>query len=210
MNASSETSGQVMFAPRQALDLSAPPGLWRVVHGVFTIQHAMGGDAVEVLAVPGDLIGVEQLGVSVTTASCSAVTAACLAPVDWHEMPQRLALLQAAYDQSQRQCLNLKKLRTGAMPERLRHLLVLLGRHASDAADTADLELPTLRQMAELTDSTAESVCRVLSRLKGQDMLYLVGPGQTRMQLDVLRKAEGKAIVPVWPRARQAALVAAR
>lgn len=210
MDASSETPGQVMFAPRQALDLSAPPGLWRVVHGVFTVQHVLGADAVEVLAVPGDLIGVERLGVSVTTAACAAVTAACLAPVDWHETPQRLALLQEAYDQSQRQCLNLKQLRTGAMPERLRHLLVLLGRHASDAADTADLELPTLRQMAELTDSTAESVCRVLSRLKGQDMLYLVGPGQTRMQLDALRKAEVKAIVPVWPRARQAALAAAR
>jgi hypothetical protein len=210
MNASSKEAGQALFAPRQALDLSAAPGLWRVVHGVFTVQHLVGEETVEVLAVPGDLIGVERLGVSVTTASCSAVTAACLEPVGWDALPQRLALLQEAYDQSQRQCLNLKRLRTGAMPERLRHLLVLLGRHASEAADTADLELPTLRQMAELTDSTAESVCRVLSRLKGQDMLYLVGPGQTRMQLDVLRKAEVKAIIPVWPRARQAALAAAR
>jgi CRP-like cAMP-binding protein len=210
MNAPSKEAGQMTFAPRQALDLSAAPGLWRVVHGVFTVQHRVGEDAVEVLAVPGDLIGVERLGVTVTTTSCSAVTAACLAPIEWDTLPQRLALLREAYDQSQRQCLSLKRLRTGAMPERLRHLLVLLGRHASEAADTADLELPTLRQMAELTDSTAESVCRVLSRLKDQDVLHLVGPGQTRMQLDVLRSAEVKTIVPVWPRYRQPPLAAAR
>ncbi len=195
MQTSRPLDGGVVFLARQPLNFSVPPGVWRIAQGAFSISQQHGDSVSSVLAMPGDLVGIERLGVSSMTLSCKAITNGRLVPVIVNDACAEAQLLRAAYDQSRAQSVRELQLRTGPMPERLRHLLLLLGDLAGEEEGVAELQLPTLRQMAELTDSTAESVCRVLTRLKGQSVLQASSAGRLRMKLCELRESGGS---PLW------------
>lgn len=208
MNESTVARAPIEFEPGASLDLGELPGAWRLRRGVLSLasESAHLGARVHTLALPGDLIGVENLGGSWSRSTGVSITAATLEPVLADQPEQRVSLLCEAYEQARRQCLDLLRLRSGAVTERIRHLLMLLGDHGGDGSATADLELPTLRHLAALTDSAPESVCRVLSRLRDMRVLACVAPRRTRMSLQALRELQVPEGMTASSRARTASL----
>ena len=58
------------------------------------------------------------------------------------------------------------RLRTGPIVQRLAYLLTVLGRQADGRVlEVPRKELPTLKEMARVVDSTFETVCRELNTL---------------------------------------------
>lgn len=145
-------------------------GVWRVRRGVVRLDSGSGATRLPVqLALPGDLIGVEALCEQPYQCSAEALTDCELEPVD---LGGREGLLREVLLQQQRRSLDMATLRAGSVLQRLSHLLRLLGlpwqgAHsvAGSQADAVRQALPTLREVAELVDARAETVCRTLAQL---------------------------------------------
>ena len=149
--------------------------LWRLTQGLVRLdRHQGGGQQAVQLALPGDLIGVEALCGRPYQFSAVAFTPCRLARVSVEgRSTVREPLLQQALLQHQTRCLDMAALRTGTVPQRIAHLLRLLGfdrqpTAASDCDDCARLirqSLPTLREVAHMVDAKTETVCRALAQL---------------------------------------------
>lgn len=179
----------VDLAPGQRLAPAQLGRLWRVQRGVVALTLAGGGALLpsplphalpHALALPGDLVGVECLTPGAAPPAVEAMTRATLVPVLRPEAGDparaaraaeaRAALLAEAYAQARRQAFELQPLRSGAAGERVRALLVLLGaweRRDNDALP----EVPMLRHVAGLIDSSPETVCRILGRMRALRLL---------------------------------------
>ena len=175
--------------PLQPLRVSAgqPPifqagqtgAVWRVRHGVVRLDRTSGPLSLPVqLALQGDLIGIEALCDQPYQLSAEAFTDCELEPVDLDCAGEtdgaalRDALLRQVLLQQQLRSHDMVTLRTGSVMHRLAHLLCLLGLPwqgtltvTSSQADAIRRSLPTLREVAELVDAKAETVCRVLGQL---------------------------------------------
>ena len=76
------------------------------------------------------------------------------------------ATLAEALLQQQRQSFDMALLRSGTAPVRLGHLLRLLAQAFGVQREALDRKaLPALKDMAQIIDSTPETVCRELNRL---------------------------------------------
>lgn len=149
-------------------DLAGPHGHgWRIVTGVLRLDPPNDSRPV-VLAQPGDLVGVDAaLGLpreGQLRALVSCRLAPLPAPADTDERQQRLTTLLL---QQWRQTLDMARLRSGGVPERVKQLLLLLER----AHPQGELHLPRLRDMAATVDSTPESVSRVIANLRRLNLL---------------------------------------
>lgn len=150
--------------------------LWRVISGEVRIDRVDGPvRQLMQLALPGDLIGIESLCDQAYQYSATALTPARLAPVRVTGPADHERWLRQALMQQHMRCQDMAALRTGQVPQRLAHLLQLLG-HAWQQAQGEDLEsralsdrireaLPALREVADVVDAKHETVCRVLARL---------------------------------------------
>lgn len=148
--------------------------LWRVSEGLIRLDRPSGTAVQAVqLALPGDLIGVEALCGQPYRLSAVAFTASRLVRVTVDDRRvAREPLLQQALLQQQTRCLDMAALRTGTVPQRIAHLLRLLGfdrqpeqGDCSDCARTIRQALPTLREVAQMVDAKTETVCRALAQL---------------------------------------------
>jgi CRP-like cAMP-binding protein len=148
--------------------------VWRVRQGVVRLNRPAGAGRLPVqLALPGDLIGIEALCDQPYQFCAEAFTDCELEPVPLGTAAEgdtlRQALLREVLLQQQSRSQDMATLRTGNVIERLAHLLRLLGLPwqgvASGQADAIRQALPTLREVAELVDAKAETVCRALAQL---------------------------------------------
>ncbi|MGM9425643.1 cyclic nucleotide-binding domain-containing protein [Hydrogenophaga sp. MI9] len=148
--------------------------LWRVSRGLVRLDrhHGTATQAVQ-LALPGDLIGVEALCGQPYRLSAVAFTPSRLERVslDGHR-DAREPLLQQALLQHQTRCQDMAALRTGTVPQRIAHLLRLLGfdrqppqGDCDDCARFIRQSLPTLREVAQMVDAQTETVCRAMAQL---------------------------------------------
>jgi len=161
-------------ASEEAVFLAGEAGpVWRVVEGLVRLDRDNGPIRQPVqLAVPGDLVGVESLCGRRYQFSATAFTACRLEPVRLATDAAREPLLQQALMQHQDRCQDMAALRTGAVPQRITHLLRLMGLEwpTRDPARGGDADairqaLPTLREVALMVDAQTETVCRALAQL---------------------------------------------
>ena len=156
--------------PGDALEAPLREALLRVRRGVIGVTHrdSLDRGGLHYLVLPGDLVGAELLADEPMPLRVFAVTTTELDTATWSTEPEHRELLAQAYAQSRRQGRELARLRTGSLTDRVRQLLLLLGGAASS---TADVELPTLRQLAHIVDASPEAICRVLGSLRHLDVL---------------------------------------
>ena len=147
-----------------------------VVDGAVRIDHPASDDSTVLLALPGDLLGLEQLQGRPQSTFGRAIVETIIAPLG--PMPDALwrELLVNRLIVRQEHAAQLGRLRHGPAPERVRALLLLLAGRAtygpfkSNAPlpqhDLMGCELPRLSDMAALTDTAPETVSRVISSMR--------------------------------------------
>jgi CRP-like cAMP-binding protein len=141
--------------------------VWRVRQGAFRLERPAGdGQTVVHLALAGDLIGVEALCAEPYACTVTALVDSVATPEPMVGEAALMATLAAAVLQHQRQSLDMALMRSGTAPVRLGHLLHLLARAFGVPAGGLERKaLPALKDMAQIIDSTHETVCRELPRL---------------------------------------------
>ncbi len=170
------------------LDDTDTQPLWRVRRGLMAISARDDGEGerTHVLAVPGDLLGVAALAGEAVALRARALTAVAGEPLACADRPLQPDLLRQAYAQSRRQGREILRLRTGMVADRVRQMLLLLGEHAG--TDDAEVELPSLRRLAELLDASPEAICRVLGRMRQLDVLVTHRPRAARLSTRALNE----------------------
>ena len=141
--------------------------VWRVLSGVIRLERpTRDGHVLVQLALPGDLIGVETLCAQVQACTATALLNARVEEVSFAgELSQYTTVVKGLLQQ-QRQAMDMVRLRTGSIQQRLAHLLALLGQGADGRVQSLQRdELPTLRELAQIVDSANETVCRELNVL---------------------------------------------
>lgn len=141
--------------------------VWRVLSGVLRLERpGQDGQMLVQLALPGDLIGVEALCAQAHAYSASALVHAEVEPVIIHGELGHYATMAKAFLQQQRQTLDMMRLRSGPIQQRVAYLLTVLGKDKEGRLRPVQRdELPTLREMAQIVDSALETVCRELNVL---------------------------------------------
>lgn len=185
---------------------------WRLARGALRVDRHGHAGPPSGLLLPGDLLPLGLAPGWATQHRLQALVATRLVPAT-EPMPHLLA--QALAQQWQRQQ-DMTALRTGAVPERIKHLMLRLAEaHGLDAGSANQaLRLPRVRDIADLVDTTPESVSRTMSALKRLDLLAERCGTRTRFDADRLQASalpQGltRSVPATGPRARRAALAAA-
>jgi len=141
--------------------------VWRVLSGVLRLERAStDGQMLVQLALPGDLVGVEALCAQPHAYSATALTDCRVEMVEVSGELSHYATMAKGFLQQQRQTLDMMRLRSGSIQQRLAYLLTVLGKDIDGRArPVLREELPTLREMAQIVDSALETVCRELNVL---------------------------------------------
>lgn len=129
--------------------------VWHVTQGVFKLERqGQDGQILVQLAQAGDLIGVESLCAEPYAFTAVALVAAQAQPLAAGQDLDHYTTMKQGFMQQQRQTCEMHRLRTGSIVQRLAYLLTVQRK-----------ELPTLKEMARVVDSTFETVCRELNTL---------------------------------------------
>jgi CRP-like cAMP-binding protein len=154
---------------------------WRVVSGTVRLDALEGEGAAPAfagLAIAGDIVGAETLLLGRCTFRATALTAAVLEP--WPgAAPLQGAPLLRALTQADRRAATVAALRAGQATERVGRLIRLLLPPDCAGAFTR-IQLPSLREMADITAMTFETVSRALTELRRQGMLEPEGERRGR------------------------------
>jgi CRP-like cAMP-binding protein len=173
MNSDSQAHQTVQLNRGETLPESAPGCVWRLVSGALRLHnaHRDNSEALVSLALPGDLIGVERLAGSPLPMLGLAILPARLTEVkvDDGELPE---VVKSAYMCALRRSADMVALRGGSVPNRVRHLLLLIAENQRADTGTAGITLPSLRDIADIINATRETVSRVLGGLKKLDLLH--------------------------------------
>ncbi len=145
-----------------ALWSAGKPGVaWRLEQGIVCLFFPDATGAVEpaerlaMLALPGDLVGVEAQFFGHYAFDAVALTPVVLSA--WAQSPQAISSGEIYWRQAQR-AHDVARLRSGRAEQRLRRLLELLHAHAPEAP------WPRRRDIAAVTGLTIETVSRLLSQ----------------------------------------------
>ena len=180
------------LAARETLQLQDPRQMWRVQSGALRIDS---GAADEVrrfmrLALPGDVIGVEQWVGTLDTLGFRALTPVVLCPVQASGVAVMEILMETVVVAHQR-CREVVTLRTGPVSQRVKCLLLMFADSVNpDAKSTAECALPNLSDMADILDAAPETVSRVFSSMRQLDYLQDRKPHRARFSSLALRAQE--------------------
>lgn len=152
----------VRIAHGDAVFVAGLPGqCWRIHQGAVRLSRQIAeGEQFAGLALAGDLIGVEALLGQPSTFSAHALSDVTLAPCVELGSPALLAALTA----SEQRAAEALALCRGSADERINRLVRLLAQPGT--AERARMQMPSLREMADITNLTQETVSRVVSRLR--------------------------------------------
>lgn len=153
------------------------PGVaWRVISGSVRLDRVgPEGTMFASLAVPGDVIGAETLMFGSYAFEARALADCELALwSDGNARPagESLVRMLAA---TERRAADVIALRCGQAAQRVRRLMLMLTRGDTGSAPTSRIALPSLRDMADITDLTAETVSRAISGLRKEGVLNREG-----------------------------------
>lgn len=152
---------------------------WRVIEGSVRLDRP-GPDGLMFasLAVAGDVIGAETLLFGQYEFVARALSDGAVAPWADQVARPRESLLQVLA-LGERRAADVIALRAGQAAERVRRLMLLLTRQQRAAADAVEastrMAMPSLRDMADITGLTAETVSRVLSGMRRDGVLSREG-----------------------------------
>ncbi len=180
---------------REGLAASDLTHLWRVQSGALRIDSAPSGEASRFmrLALPGDVIGVEQWVGSDDALSVRALTEVALTPVQ-AEGAEMMALLMETVVVAHQRCREVVSLRTGPVSQRVKTLLLMFADSVNpQAKTTAECALPNLSDMADILDAAPETVSRVFSSMRRLDYLQDRKPHRARFNSLALR---AQALMP--------------
>ncbi|HMS26234.1 MAG TPA: cyclic nucleotide-binding domain-containing protein [Burkholderiaceae bacterium] len=152
--------------------------LWRVTSGVVRLDQLELDSTphLVVLAIPGDLIGVESLCQAPYSLQAQALTDVVLQAITVQSPAHNQQLMMEALLQHPIRSHDMSRLRTGSVLSRMTHLLRMMGYESSllgsasmdsnaNEAATIRNNLPTLRELAQVVDAKPETVCRTLAQL---------------------------------------------
>lgn len=154
---------------------------WRILAGVVRLDRD-GAEGLEFggLALAGDVIGAESLlfgSYTFTARTLSAVTIEIWGEQREHFRPQIVLHTLTAMETRVADALALRK---GAPDRRIGRLLNLIGRGVAHGQRLVPVALPQLRDIAEITALTVETVSRTISRLKSDGALVVCGGERSR------------------------------
>jgi len=171
-------------------DLARP--LWRVAAGALRIDSAPAGEASRFvrLALPGDVIGVEQWAGTCDHLSLRALIDSHLTPVQATGAPMMQILMETVVVAHQR-CREVVTLRSGPVAQRIKALLLMFaqGRPAGSGM-VADCPLPYLTDLSDIVDAAPETVSRVLGSMRAHDFLQDRKPQKARFSSQALKGLE--------------------
>lgn len=148
--------------------------VWRVLRGALRLDLCTReGTRFVQIARPGDSIGLEQLaGVPMAFAARALVPAEVQACLFTTDEARRAALLDGMLQQQAR-IGDLVALRTGPARHRLQQLLLMLAEDAAgrSSAEVADRDLPTIKDVAAIIDTSPETVSRVFGEFRRQHLV---------------------------------------
>jgi len=180
---------------REGLAASDLAQLWRVETGALRLDSAPDGEARRFmrLALPGDVMGVEQWVGSDDAFSVRALTHVRLTPVQ-AEGAAMMALLMETVVVAHQRCREVVSLRTGPVSQRVKCLLLMFADSVNqEAKSTSECILPNLSDMADILDAAPETVSRVFSSMRRLDYLQDRKPHKARFDSLALR---AQALIP--------------
>ena len=184
-----------LLAPREPLSNLARRQMWRVCSGALRIDSAVAGEAGRFmrLALPGDVIGVEQWVGTDDRLGFKALTEVQLEPVT-ASGPEMMQILMETVVVAHQRCREVVSLHTGPVSQRVKTLLLMFADTVSpDATRGSDIALPNLSDMADILDAAPETVSRVFSSMRQLDFLQDRKPHRARFSSLSLR---AQALVP--------------
>lgn len=174
--------------PREVFVPNAQQPLWRVVSGALRIDSAPAGEPSRFvrLALPGDVIGVEQWAGIHDPLSLRALIDSRLTPVHATGQPMMQMLMDTVVVAHQR-CREVVTLRTGPVAQRIKALLLMF---AQGSGPVADCPVPYLADLSDIVDAAPETVSRVLGSMREHDFLQDRKPQKARFSSQALRGLE--------------------
>lgn len=169
--------------------------MWRVASGALRIDSAQPGEASRFmrLALPGDVIGVEQWVGTHDTLSVRALTPVTLSPVQ-ATGPEMMHILMETVVTAHQRCREVVSLRTGTASQRVKCLLLMFADSVNpDAKTSSECALPNLNDMADILDAAPETVSRVFSSMRRLDYLQDRKPHRASFSSLALR---AQALIP--------------
>lgn len=183
------------LAAREAVRLQDQRQMWRVQSGALRIDSAATDETSRFmrLALPGDVIGVEQWVGTLDTLSYRAVTPVVLCQVQASGSEMMKILMETVVVAHQR-CREVVTLRTGPVSQRVKALLLMFAENVSpEAQTTAECVLPNLADMSVILDAAPETVSRVFSSMRRLDYLQDRKPQRASFSSLALR---AQALIP--------------
>ena len=147
---------------------------WRVASGAVRLDRVgAGGRSFAGLALRGDVIGAESMVFGRYSFEASAIGDCELEP--WPPVGREVsgASLLQTLAATERRAADALALRVGEAFDRVRQLCLLLARDRADGR--REVTIPGLRDMAEITGLTVETVSRAMSQLRKSGMLQRHG-----------------------------------
>ena len=166
--------------------------LWRVASGALRIDSAPRGEVSRFvrLALPGDVIGLEQWAGTDDKLSLRALVATRLTPVLATGEPMMHILMETVVVAHQR-CREVVTLRTGPVARRLKALLLMFAQSRdSEGGGVAECALPHLTDLSDIVDAAPETVSRVFGSMRDMAALQDRKPQRARFSSQVLQGLE--------------------
>ncbi|HQY07363.1 MAG: Crp/Fnr family transcriptional regulator [Burkholderiales bacterium] len=207
---------QTLDLPRGSLALTAGYRAtpYMLISGALRLDRRDAAEGAPVLlALPGDLIGVEGLQGRSALSSARAIVASVLAPLPQMSESAWCDLLMRSLVTQQERAAEVAELRCGSAAERIRKLLLLLSSQSRGGAGVSpwrnsspSCEQPTLADMAVLTDTSIETISRVISAMRRSGDLVRDNGRRVRLDPRVLSSDWALSASATYsPRVRQAA-----
>ncbi len=178
--------------PREVFAPDAQQQLWRVAAGALRIDSAPPGEVNRFvrLALPGDVIGVEQWAGTNDHLSQRALIDCSLTPVE-ASGPQMMQILMETVVVAHQRCREVVTLRSGPVAQRIKTLLLMFAQgRLSGSGSVADCPVPYLADLSDIVDAAPETVSRVLGSMREHDFLQDRKPQKARFSSQALKGLE--------------------
>ena len=191
MSTSTSTAASHSLSAREGLAALDMTQLWRVETGALRIDSAQPGEASRFmrLALPGDVIGVENWVGTDDALSLRALTPVTLSPVQ-ASGPEMMHILMETVVIAHQRCREVVSLRTGPVAQRLKALLLMFAQEQTEDACAANCDVPNLADLSDILDAAPETVSRVFASMRAMQVVQGRTPKRARFSSEALRHLE--------------------